>query len=168
MHALLKSLEEPKPGNSFVITAPQRERMLPTLVSRSCVLTLPWPPADEFCQLTDEELAIVTEWGRGLLKFAQSGREWMDKTSRRGSMDARLAMQLVLFCQNALAQSLAEREGLTPLAAAFGQLSPQNQRILNETLAECQDSLIFTANPSLVVDWLATRLFFLFAKERAM
>ena len=42
-NALLKSLEEPSPGNVFVLLAPSREILLPTLVSRSFVLTLGWP-----------------------------------------------------------------------------------------------------------------------------
>ena len=53
-NALLKALEEPSPTTVFVLLAPQREQLLPTLVSRSFCLTLPgrtagrgirlWPP----------------------------------------------------------------------------------------------------------------------------
>ena len=42
-NALLKSMEEPRPHNAFILTTPQRERLLPTLISRSWILTLPWP-----------------------------------------------------------------------------------------------------------------------------
>lgn len=42
-NSLLKSLEEPCPDSCFLFTMPQRERLLPTLVSRGWVLTLPWP-----------------------------------------------------------------------------------------------------------------------------
>lgn len=168
-NALLKSLEEPKPGNSFVLTAPQRERLLPTLVSRSWVLTLPWPRSDELNQLGDE-LSSVSDWAKALLHFANTGQGWMERTSRRGNIDAGLALKLVLFCQNALTQAIAGRAaGLTPLAEAFCRLSPQGKHILNETLAECQDSLILNpspVNPALVADWLATRVFFIFSKER--
>lgn len=168
-NSMLKSLEEPKPGTVFVLTAPQRERLLPTLVSRSWVLTLPWPQSGEFSQLADEELAQVSEWSRALLNFAATGKGWMERTGRRGSLDARLAMQLVLFCQNALKDALSGSEsGLTPLAEAFMRLSPQSRSILNEVLAESQDSLIYTVNPVLVADWMATRIFFLFAKERSL
>ena len=44
-NALLKSLEEPRPGVCFLLLAPQRERLLPTLVSRGWVVTLAWPEA---------------------------------------------------------------------------------------------------------------------------
>lgn len=168
-NSMLKSLEDPRPGSVFVLTAPQRERLLPTLVSRSWVLTLPWPQSGEFSQLADVELAEVSEWARALLNFAASGRGWMERTSRRGSLDARQTMQLVLFCQNALKDALGGAEnGLTPLAEAFARLSPQGRNILNEALAECQDSLFYMVNPVLVADWLATRVYFLFARERAV
>lgn len=42
-NSLLKSLEEPRPGTVFILCTPQRRRLLQTLVSRSWVLTLPWP-----------------------------------------------------------------------------------------------------------------------------
>lgn len=42
-NSLLKVLEDPCPDTCFVFTAPQRERLLPTLVSRGWVVTLPWP-----------------------------------------------------------------------------------------------------------------------------
>jgi DNA polymerase-3 subunit delta' len=82
-------------------------------------------------------------------------------------------MQLVIYCQNALKDALGSEEsgpeaGITPLAEAFARLSQQGRGILNEVLAECQDSLFYTVNPVLVADWLATRVFFLFAKERAI
>ena len=176
-NALLKSLEEPRQGSVFVLTAPQRERLLPTLVSRSWVLTLPWPQSGEFSQLGDEELGQVSEWARALLNFAATGRGWMERTGRRGAMDARLCMQLLLYCQNALKDALGTDDsgpdfeqgaGLTPLAEAFCRLSPQGRHILSELLAECQDSLFYTVNPVLLADWLATRIFFLFAKERVI
>ena len=44
-NALLKSLEEPRPGVCFLLLAPQRERLLPTLVSRGWVVTRAWPEA---------------------------------------------------------------------------------------------------------------------------
>lgn len=170
-NALLKSLEDPRPGTVFVLTAPQRERLLPTLVSRSWVLTLPWPQSGEFSQLSGDELTQVSEWARALLDFSVSGRGWMERSGRKGSLDGRLAMQLVLYCQNALKDALGSdaetsEARLTPLAKTFARLSPQERHFLNEALAECQNSLFYAVNPVLVADWLATRLYFLLAKER--
>ena len=184
-NALLKSLEEPRPGTVFVLTAPQRERLLPTLVSRSWVLTLPWPcqpaflrePAREAAQDTARS-ALLLEWASALLGFARGGQGkargtgWMERTAKRGSLDAALAMQLVLLCQSALLLALSERDddasngpgnpaGLA--ADAFRELAPASLRILDQVLAECQESLNYNVNPALVLDWLATRLFFVFS-----
>lgn len=168
-NALLKSLEDPLPATVFALTAPQRERLLPTLVSRSWILTLPWPQSGEFGWLDEGELAALSDWARALLAFASTGRGWMERTGRK--LDPNLAGQLVLYCQNALREALAsplgpEDPALTPLAGAFARLGPQSRSILNESLAESQDSLAYAVNPALVLDWLATRLYFIFARER--
>lgn len=184
-NALLKSLEEPRPGNAFMLLVPQRQRLLPTLVSRSWVMTLPWPEgaavgyalgvldqgvctergAPEACTRSDEDSAVLVEWVKALLQHLRSGRGWMDRTGRKGSVDATLANRLLLFCQSALLAAYSGAVGpdkANPLASAFAELSPQQQRICNEVLAECQDSLVATVNPALVLDWMATRLYFLY------
>ncbi|MDR2891519.1 MAG: DNA polymerase III subunit delta' [Deltaproteobacteria bacterium] len=205
-NALLKSLEEPKPGTVFVLTAPQRERLLPTLVSRSWTLTLPWPGSRGFeaqncpaeaMQTPGGGAAIsredgddvadpnpdlpVLEWAGAMLAFAtnKSGRGWMERTAKRGNLDAALAMRLVLLCQTclleALSGNLSFNNAKTPemsedfsrhdLSAAFIRLAPASLHILGEALAEAQDSLNYNVNPALVLDWLATRLFFVFAGD---
>lgn len=176
-NALLKSLEEPRPGTVFVLTAPQRERLLPTLVSRSWVLTLPWPRDPAFLH-EPERAALLQEWTYALLGFARGGQGkargagWMERTAKRGSLDANLAMQLVLLCQSALLLALSGQERMAqnspspPVALAadaFRGLAPASLRILDQVLAECQESLNYNVNPALVLDWLATRLFFVFS-----
>ncbi|MDR2051581.1 MAG: DNA polymerase III subunit delta' [Deltaproteobacteria bacterium] len=167
-NALLKTLEEPKPGNVFVLTVPQRERLLPTLVSRSLTLTLPWPDPARAEDPDPEALAALDEWINALLDFClNGGKGWMARTSGRGSLSADLAMRLVLLCQQALVLSFEEDAarlpragGLVRLLEAFRPLEPRKRRILYDLLAEGQDSLIFRVNPALVADWLATRMFF--------
>ncbi|MDR1125231.1 MAG: DNA polymerase III subunit delta' [Deltaproteobacteria bacterium] len=176
-NALLKSLEEPRPGTSFVLTAPQRERLLPTLLSRSWVLTLPWPQEPAFLHEA-ERAAPLLEWSTALLDFARGGpgrargTGWMERTAKRGNLDAALAMQLVLLCQRALLLALSGQADDAPggpahpaagPAAAFKELTPASLRILDQALAACQDSLGCNVNPALVLDWLATRLFFVFS-----
>lgn len=67
-NALLKSLEEPRPGVCFLLLAPQRERLLPTLVSRGWVVTLAWPEAGT--PSTPE----LFQWEEALAEFMASGR----------------------------------------------------------------------------------------------
>lgn len=67
-NALLKSLEEPRPGVCFLLLAPQRERLLPTLVSRGWVVTLAWPEAGT--PSTPE----LFQWEEALAEFMPPGR----------------------------------------------------------------------------------------------
>lgn len=220
-NSLLKSLEEPRPDTRFVLTVPQRERLLPTLVSRSWVLTLPWPSGinstSAYYALTyDEAVANINstpppisslgEWEEAIIDFACTGRGWMERSSRRGAIDNNLAMQLVLLCQSSLLQALTLREkstqivssraGLaqnvaaqsgsgqdgmsanntgckstashnnsTRLVSSFSRLSLPSLKVINEVLAEAQESLNFLVNPALVLDWMLTRIYFLFSRD---
>ena len=151
-NTLLKSLEEPCPGTVFVLLSPQRERLLPTLVSRSWVLTLGWP-------LDGPKDAQVEEWLGALLKFRQTGRGWFAKTSAKGALDRDLALRIILACQRDLAGALAGRCD-SPLAADLNNLGPEDLRNFDLALVHAQEALNTTptpVNPALVLDWLATR-----------
>ena len=154
-NALLKSLEEPRPNTSFLLLAPQRERLLPTLVSRSWVVTLAWPVGDSSAR--SEE---VREWADVLATFMVEGTGLLAKTGTRGALDATLAMQLLVHCQHELASAITGRKG-GELARLFAQLDMGRQRKLDEVLSECQDSLNALVSPPLVIDWLGTKLYLL-------
>ncbi len=151
-NTLLKSLEEPCPGTVFVLLAPQRERLLPTLVSRSWVLTLGWP-------LDSPEDAQVGEWLNALLKFRQTGQGWFARTGAKGALDRDLALRIVLACQRDLAGALAGKYD-SPLAMDLKNLGPDGIKKIDLALVHAQDALNTTptpVNPALVLDWLATR-----------
>lgn len=155
-NGLLKSLEEPRPTTCFVLLAPQRERLLPTLVSRSFVLTLAWP--------TDAAppSPAVRGWLDALVEFIQTGGGWMERTSRKGDLDASLAAAVVLHCQRTLADVLAGRAA-DPLGRLLAErMDLARLRRCDEALAAAQEALSLSpspVNPALVMDWLATRLF---------
>lgn len=151
-NALLKSLEEPRPGTSFVLLAPQRERLLPTLVSRSWVLTLAWPDGDS-------APAAIAEWADALHEFVQSGHGWFARTGTKGALDQGTGLQLVAYLQRQLADALTGRASTSFARMLASRLDDAALRKLDEALAECQDSLIYNVNPALVLDWLATRLY---------
>ncbi len=158
---LLKSIEEPGPGNVFVLTTPQRERILPTLVSRSFVTTLAWPPpgAELAAPLPGGE-GDVAELARAFYGFLTTGRGLFGLTGGRGRLSKLLADRLVLLLQRDLAQALKgapEAEGARLLA---GRLDLRGLRRLDAALLQAKDSLDAKVNPSLVVDWLATSLRF--------
>lgn len=161
-NALLKSFEEPRPGTSFVMLAPQRERLLATLVSRSLVLTLPWPSSQNVSN--DEALAA---WEDALCAFLLTGKEFLEKSGARGAVDAPLAHAVTNMCRRAFAAHLSEAEHCEHrrLRSLFAKMPAKRLRILDEVLAEAQDSLTFGVNPTLVLEWLATRLFFLYPRS---
>lgn len=148
-NTLLKTLEEPRPGNVFVLTAPQRERLLPTLVSRSFILTLAWPLAGA----GEPETA---EWREALLGFWESGRGWFGRTMAKGSLDRDLAQRVLVEIMRVLAQVLSGEQA--PEAVRLARLfdAPALRR-LDLALAQGQEALAAQVNPALVLDWIASR-----------
>lgn len=149
-NVLLKSMEEPGPGNVFVLLAPQRGTLLPTLVSRSFVLTLPWKkssaPAGE-----------ILEWEQALVHFMETGQGWFARTGKKNSVDIHLAKKMLLLCQQGVVL-YSKGEGSTPLSRYLKGASktiPFDR--LEHVLAHGFYSLDKRVNPALVLDWVAVR-----------
>lgn len=180
-NALLKSMEEPRPGNSFLLLAPQRETLLPTLVSRSFILTLAWPrrdapvirlprlpePAEESTKKKkdaepprlDEDQARQ-EWSAELIRFLQTGQGWFTRTSLKGAVDRRLARLVLLELQRALVEVLAGRPE-SDLAAYLAQAGgPGYWRRLGRIADQGLEALDAQVNPAMVLDWAATQGYF--------
>jgi len=171
-NALLKTMEEPRPGNCFMLLAPQRERLFSTLVSRSWVVTLAWPdrtmPAPRFQAAPAngadggdgaEPQENVEEWTEALMRFWTSGSGWFDLTSTKGRASRLLGQHVILALSRALAEALSGRpqSGLADFLA--GRLGPEGLRRFDILLAETQEALINQVNPALALDWLATRVY---------
>lgn len=172
-NAMLKSLEEAPPATVFVLTAPQRERLLPTLVSRSWVLTLAWP--DPMLAGEGEEGDAERGWVATAAEFLATGRGLFERTGTRGGVDAAGADALVIACQRALTQALSGvtgkdiPQGWSPgadLARFFATLPGQRLAMAHAVLAEGQESLAAKVNPALVIDWIMTRLYLLRPRGR--
>ena len=150
-NALLKSLEEPCPGNVFVLLAPSREVLLPTLVSRSFTLTLRWPRADR----EDPELR---DWMRALSGFIQSGRgAFLEWTAKKGGVDAPLAGRILGEVQRSLVQT-GYGAPQTDLAHLLSRLDATAARRAGVIADSAQESLAAGANFGLVLEWTAVRL----------
>ena len=147
-NSLLKVLEDPCPDTCFVFTAPQRERLLPTLVSRGWVVTLPWPQPGG--ALADD----LRLWDQALARFAVEGRGWFDLAQARNGLDAAGAQQVVLVGRKALADCLAGREG-GALSAVFRPLPEALLLELDELFSESEDALQAQVNPLLALDAMA-------------
>jgi DNA polymerase III subunit delta' len=143
-NCLLKSMEEPAPRNVFVLSAPQREGLLPTLVSRSWVVTLGWAGPD-----TSPEGADAAE---ALLRFSENGRGWFQRTSSKGAIDAALVVQVVRTLQMRWVDELSGRATAPPMIG--------KEHILKglHLLDKVQEGLLSGVNPALLLDWLAIGL----------
>jgi DNA polymerase-3 subunit delta' len=157
-NALLKSLEEPCPGNVFVLLAPSREILLPTLVSRSFVLTLGWPREDGDDPDLRDRLGLLTE-------FIRSGRGgWLDWTGRKGSVDARMADAILREVQRSLVQA-GYGNPLTDLARLLSsRLDVVAVRQVGVIVENALESLDVGANPAVVLEWVAIRMWNLLHK----
>lgn len=152
-NALLKSLEEPRPRLCFALLAPQRERLLPTLVSRGWTLTLSWP---EFDATIPPDLV---PWVRALDDFLSTGQGLFGLTSVKGALDADTVRRLLVCLQKSLASVMADPAARPdPLAGYLAHLPPAGFAYVSDLLAQAQSSLDFMVNPALVMDWLAVRL----------
>jgi len=156
-NALLKSLEEPSRGTVFALLTPQREWLLPTLVSRSWVLTLAWPSETV---VGDE----VRQWKEGLMTFWRTGKGWFKLTSAKGAVDKDLAMNVILACQHEVVHTMTGAggpNGGSDMSASFAKVPPAALKKIDLALAHAQDALSIPTpvNPALVLDWLATRVY---------
>ena len=152
-NALLKALEEPSATTVFVLLAPQREQLLPTLVSRSFCLTLPWP--DSHADDTD-----MQPWEDALAQFLVQGQGFLDKVAGKGAIDASGATRLLLCCQKAMSRILSGRHNpARPLDAALVLLHGKGRAAACQWFAEAQEALNYGVTPARVLETLAARLF---------
>ena len=152
-NALLKALEEPSNTTVFVLLAPQREQLLPTLVSRSFCLTLPWPD----CHADDPEMQ---PWEDALAQFLVQGQGFFDKVAGKGAIDASGATRLLLCCQKAMSRILSGRHNpARPLDAALVLLHGKGRAAACQWFAEAQEALNYGVTPARVLEALAARLF---------
>lgn len=149
-NALLKTLEEPSAHSVFVLLVPQREQLLPTLVSRSWALTLPWPATAEFSP-------AAQEWESALARFLEDGGGWFERTAVRGLELARV-QELLLACQKALSAALAGQADRELARCFAARLDAHGMHAAGDLLGRMQDALQYTVNPALAADALATEL----------
>lgn len=146
-NALLKSLEEPKPGNSFILLAPQRENLFSTLVSRSFVLTL---NRDTSYTQDDETEDLFSE----LSNFVRTGRGWLTRTMKKGGVDQDMAQKVILRCRHELIQAMIKNEP----SNLFSTLSPEMRYQTMMVLRKAEDSISFNVRIDLAMEWLAVSI----------
>lgn len=155
-NGLLKVLEEPSETTVFVLLAAQREQLLPTLVSRSQVLCLPWP---EISAPSPDTFV----WERLLASFLHSGQGLFAKTFAAGALTPLLVSHILLACQKALSSSICTDAGTprSPLTPLFAVCSLSQRSRLISLICDAQESLQITVNPARVLESFALQLFVL-------
>jgi DNA polymerase III subunit delta' len=82
-NTLLKTLEEPPPGQRFILATQAPQRLLPTLRSRCQATTLPTPSADQAAHWLGQQAGVPPGQGAETLLAAAGGfpllaREWAE------------------------------------------------------------------------------------------
>ena len=157
-NALLKVLEEPSPHSLFVLLVPQRDQILPTLVSRAICMTLPWP--DDTLNETEDVQALTT----GFAGFLADEGDFLSAISVKSFMTVGLAQEFVIACQKSMIRVLSD-ECTTPLDHELMKLTvlQKQQGIL--WFREAQDMLknpISPVTPLRVLEALCMRLYTFF------
>ncbi len=143
-NALLKTLEEPRPGNSFVMLAPQRESIFPTLASRSFILTLNRSmdiPVDEQMEAAFGDLA----------HFARTGKGWLDRTSGKNKLDMLMARQIITRCRHELILSMIKKDS----SNLFHSISPAAWYQIQAVIKKAEHCLgLNNIRVDLVLEWM--------------
>jgi len=157
-NALLKSLEEPRPGNCFVLLAPLRERLLPTLVSRSWVMSLPWVLSLE-SGAGSAAAEEMEQWLSAFAGFARTGAGWFERTAVKGRVPRQTASGILLSLEREVAKALIGGQAPDGAGGFFASMDACELRRLDEMLRESQEAVTAMVNPSLVLDRLAVRVY---------
>jgi DNA polymerase-3 subunit delta' len=162
-NAMLKLLEDPLPDTVFVLLTPQREQLLPTLVSRSFCLTLPWPDI----HAGDSDTAA---WEKKLAAFLREGGGFLEDVSARGAVDAPLAENLLLACQKACGGAFSRTASggsgsETAMEQVFAALDKRRLTQAVRWIFEAQEALRQNVTPARVLEALAAKLFVLRAQQ---
>lgn len=155
LNSLLKILEEPSPFTLFVLLVSQREQILPTLVSRSFCVTLPWTDCN-----SPSSCPLLADFGQ----FLASGTGFFERIAAKGALDAATGAQLLLECQKALARAAAGYgKAGNPLDSPFAKIaeSPEKIVLLGNWIAEAQRMMLATVNPARIMEAFGARLFLL-------
>jgi DNA polymerase-3 subunit delta' len=149
-NALLKSLEEPLPGNVFTLLVPERGALLPTLVSRSQILTLSRDMNRE--QVRNE---AVDEWMESLARFAESGRGLFVRTGSKGALDKNTVLDIVGSLQHMCLTALQGGKAQGSMGVMLAGMPGPAVFECNHMLLQAVEDLRLNVGPALVLDSLA-------------
>ncbi len=132
MNSLLKILEEPQDSTLYVLLTSQRDQILPTLLSRSLCLTLPWTdcldkPEQDLPLLND--LAIFLENGTSFFTKISASKGVLDNGGQKAIPGKSPASLLLLECQKSIARIMAGKSLDNPLDKILGGLTKKPEAL---------------------------------------
>ncbi|MDE7469197.1 MAG: hypothetical protein K2M30_02795 [Desulfovibrionaceae bacterium] len=147
-NALLKTMEESSHA-LFVLTAPERNSLAHTILSRAFILTLPFR--------TSLSCTVENTWVDALISFLKEGNGWFAKSMSKDGCSSEDVSALVLACTAALCEY---RHGTvqSPLAQLFAHYMPP-VFLCTQIIQEAEQAFHSHINPLLIADTLATRLY---------
>ena len=157
-NALLKALEEPSPSTLFVLLTPQREQILPTLVSRSFCFTLPWPDPEQAAAATaalQDSIADFLATGRGL--FAVTGQHGFTAAQGRAMLTA---------VQKSLLRVMARSPHPGHLEHILGDMPPASQVLACRFLYEAENLIQAQVTPARAIEAFMANLFVLLNEQK--
>ncbi len=160
-NALLKVLEEPSSWNMFVLLAPERRQVLPTIVSRSFCLTLPW--ADPEAEAADSG---YQDMASAVTSFLRTGRGLIARTGAK-SFDAVQAGMVLDIVQKALVRLLAGRSGEQALDAVLAPLTDEERNSVSYWTGEARAKIKGQISPSRVTEAFMMQLYLLCQRRSA-
>ena len=152
-NALLKTLEEPSKSTLFVLMAPQREQLLPTLVSRSHCVTLPWP--DPEAEPGDEE---YLELAHAVAEFLRTGRGLLQKVAAKSFREEQ-ALSILLVLDKALLRVMGGHAREKGVDAELARLSPERMASVSAWTGEARGMLAGQVGATRVMESLLMKLY---------
>lgn len=147
-NALLKTMEESS-HCSFILTVPERNTLIQTILSRAFILTLPFT--------TSRSLSIQNTWVDAFITFLIEGKGWFTKSMSKEECLPHDIEALVLTCITALCEYHSGTLE-SPLAQLFGKYKP-SLTLCTHIIQEAEQALHAHINPLLIADTLAIRLY---------
>jgi DNA polymerase-3 subunit delta' len=148
---LLKSLEEPNKWTKFILLVPLRENLLPTLVSRSFTLTL--------CRSKLDTGTMDEQMEKEFVDFCRTGRGWFKISSKKNAVTREAAAGLVSRVQKEILEAAKNNKSSLP---PLSRVDTRTAQKLVDNALYCLDMQV---NPAIVLDWLGTSMYDLFADQ---
>lgn len=141
INSLLKSIEEPPPQNIFFFLLPQRQSILPTIISRSFILNISFFP--EKIELPQHLKKITNFFNDGINSLSL----------KKINIEKKEVRDFITFIQKEIIQSCINKDSI------FKNITPEKIYKINMILNLAQNYLSYNCNPSLVLEWIMFKTF---------